>query len=195
MRKRPEAFSSLTPFACRRFKQSGTSPAFYDEYHLICGRCREDENYYMVVDSYEPQALDEDGWMCGNEHRGPTYCYYWPPSFYEQYFVSPTHQCNGDSLNPKQDNKCYYWKDDTANDQGDWTLSLAEPAFGISCGSYEVCKFDASDGYTDNYYLHCKQCAVGFEMVLRDNNNTDAKKKGCKVRKTRGEISPLEACN
>ena len=39
-----------------------------DEYHIACGKCREENDYYMAVDFEESQVKDEDGWMCTNEN-------------------------------------------------------------------------------------------------------------------------------
>mmetsp|Transcript_14065 Transcript_14065/g.25735 ORF Transcript_14065/g.25735 Transcript_14065/m.25735 type:complete len:1736 (+) Transcript_14065:159-5366(+) len=160
-----------------------------DEYHIACGKCREENDYYMAVDFEESQVKDEDGWMCTNENPAATHCYHWPKSSYEQFFVDSDHDCNDITFNPKQRNECYYWKGTSSVEGGTWVKSTGkakEGPFGISCGSYEVCAFDAADGEVDNYYLQCSTCAAGYVMVYKDNNNTDAKSKGC----TPGHLLP-----
>ena len=39
-----------------------------DEYHIACGKCREENDYYMAIDFEESQVKDEEGWMCTNEN-------------------------------------------------------------------------------------------------------------------------------
>ncbi|GMH69262.1 hypothetical protein TL16_g05114 [Triparma laevis f. inornata] len=153
-----------------------------DEYHIACGKCRESDDYYMAIDFEESQVKDDEGWMCDNVNPGATHCYHWPKSAYEQHFIANDHDCNSITFNPKQTNKCHYWKGADANG-GDFVQSSGGSAkggpFGISCGSYKVCAFDAANGEIDNYYLQCNSCAAGYAMVSKDTTNTTAKDKGC----------------